>query len=114
MKIALFGLRPGEGAFGNVKLVLHKPSGRAFALKCQGKRAIVDNELQVRKRTAALRADFAADESRARLPAKKGVGGMKKKHTTPNTGLEVSRGQSTCTYRGPKEYDYQRTLATSH
>ena len=37
----------GEGAFGNVKLVLHKPTGMAFALKCQGKQAIVDNELQV-------------------------------------------------------------------
>eukprot|EP00752_Nemacystus_decipiens_P011818 g10487.t1 len=36
----------GEGAFGNVKLVLHKPTGMAFALKCQGKQAIVDNELQ--------------------------------------------------------------------
>ncbi|CAM9582066.1 unnamed protein product, partial [Scytosiphon promiscuus] len=36
----------GEGAFGNVKLVLHKPTGRAFALKCQGKKAIVANELQ--------------------------------------------------------------------
>lgn len=39
--------RPGEGAFGNVILVLHKPTGRAFALKCQGKQAIVANELQV-------------------------------------------------------------------
>lgn len=38
----------GEGAFGNVKLVLHKPTGRPFALKCQGKQAIVANELQVR------------------------------------------------------------------
>ncbi|CAM9896563.1 unnamed protein product [Ectocarpus sp. 6 AP-2014] len=36
----------GEGAFGNVMLVLHKPTGRAFALKCQGKQAIVANELQ--------------------------------------------------------------------
>lgn len=31
-----------------MKLVLHKPTGRAFALKCQGKKAIVANELQVR------------------------------------------------------------------
>lgn len=43
--------RPGEGAFGNVMLVLHKPTGRAFALKCQGKQAIVANELQVTRIT---------------------------------------------------------------
>eukprot|EP00904_Undaria_pinnatifida_P012131 jgi/Undpi1/8048/HiC_scaffold_24.g10520.m1 len=37
----------GKGAFGSVKLVLHKPTGKAFALKSQGKKAIVANELQV-------------------------------------------------------------------
>lgn len=44
----------GEGAFGNVKLVLHKPTGRAYALKCQGKQDIVDNELQVSEAVETL------------------------------------------------------------
>lgn len=36
----------GAGAFGSVKLVKHKPTGQGFALKCQAKRAILENDLQ--------------------------------------------------------------------
>jgi CRP-like cAMP-binding protein len=36
----------GHGAFGRVKLVEHKTKGETYALKCQGKKAIVDNCLQ--------------------------------------------------------------------
>ncbi|CAM9574918.1 unnamed protein product, partial [Phaeothamnion confervicola] len=36
----------GAGAFGNVKLVRHKPLDRCFALKCQAKKAILENDLQ--------------------------------------------------------------------
>lgn len=38
----------GSGAFGRVKLVQSKVDGRTFALKCQSKKGIVENELQVR------------------------------------------------------------------
>ncbi|CAM9504623.1 unnamed protein product [Chrysoparadoxa australica] len=36
----------GAGAFGNVKLVKSKETGEPFALKCQAKSAILENELQ--------------------------------------------------------------------
>ena len=37
----------GQRAFGDVQLVMHKPSERAFVGKCQGKRKIVAKGLQV-------------------------------------------------------------------
>lgn len=37
----------GRGAFGDVRLVRHKPSEQAFVIKCQGKRKIVAKGLQV-------------------------------------------------------------------
>ncbi|KAG5181365.1 cGMP-dependent protein kinase [Tribonema minus] len=36
----------GAGAFGNVKLIKHKPTSVGYALKCQAKRGILDNDLQ--------------------------------------------------------------------
>lgn len=36
----------GVGAFGSVKLVKHKGTGKGYALKCQAKKGILDNELQ--------------------------------------------------------------------
>ena len=37
----------GQGAFGDVQLAVHKPSERAFVIKCQGKKSIVTKGLQV-------------------------------------------------------------------
>merc|ERR1711988_1460666 len=40
------GVTLGHGAFGRVKLVKHLSNGSTYALKCQAKKAIVENSLQ--------------------------------------------------------------------